>query len=243
MRSALLGHSPDSLDPRGRRDRYNHLGTIDPHGWGTAMARPFLPRVEGVERRELRAVMSAPVADVLSAAGSGVAPPTGSVFPFAPAAGQPTAFEQARERFTASFTGSFAFQPAQFTSQSRVIRMRGVGTSSQFLHGNVQVAIGLPSQPGGPIFGGAYIQDKNLVGSTLMGLDVNFDPASVDAQGRPTRGAWSVDPNVYSGIDFIAQGTGTVTIRYTRNKLTIVFTGNVYTNGITGPLANTDIQP
>ncbi len=203
----------------------------------------FSPSIQGMERRELRAVMSAAAAEVLSAGGSGVAPPIGSVFPFAPAPGQPTAFEQARERFTGSFTGSFAYQPAQFTSQSRVIHMRGVGSSSQFLHGNIQVAIGLPSQPGGPITGGAYLQDKNLAGSTLIGLDINFDPASVDAQGRPTRGAWSTDANVYSGIDFVAQGSGVVTIRYSRNKMTIVFQGNIYTNSITSPLANTDIQP
>jgi hypothetical protein len=205
------------------------------------MGRYFCPSVQGMERRELRAVMSA--ADVLTASGSSVAPPTGSVFPFVPGAGQPTAFEQARERFSASFTGSFSFGPAQFTSQSRVLHMRGVGTSTQFLHGNTQVAIALPSQPGGPIVGGAYLQDKNLAGSTLFGLDINFDPTSLDAQGRPTRGAWASDANIYSGIDFVAQGSGTVTIRYSRNKMTISFTGSLYTNGITGPLANTDIQP
>ncbi|HEY2156242.1 MAG TPA: hypothetical protein VGH33_11470, partial [Isosphaeraceae bacterium] len=105
------------------------------------MPHQFCPGVEGVERRELRAVMSAPAADVLSAGGSGVAPPVGSVFPFVPGDGQPTAFEQVRQRFTASFTGSYQFIPAQFTSQSRVLRMRGVGSSSQFLHGNVQVAV------------------------------------------------------------------------------------------------------
>ena len=175
--------------------------------------------------------------------GSSVPPPTGSVFPFVPGAGQPTAFELARQRYFSTFTGMFTFTPAQFTSQSRVLRMRGVGTSTQFLHGNVQLAIALPSQPGGPIVGGAYLQDKNLVGSTLIGLDMNLDPSSVDAQGRPTRGAWAADPNVYSGINFIAQGSGTVTIRYLGNRMTITFQGNLYTNSLTNPLANTDIQP
>jgi hypothetical protein len=44
-------------------------------------------------------------------------------------------------------------------------------------------------------------------------------------------------------MNFANQSSRTVTIRYGRNEMTIVFRGILPTHGITSPLANTDIQP
>ncbi len=159
------------------------------------MRRPFIPIMEGLDRRELQAVMT-PLT---------VSPPNKSVPPFIPGPGLPTALEQARERFTATFSGRFNFGPPRFTGSYAYLFLQGTGTSSQFLHGNYSMGIVLPTQTGAAITGGAYLQDLNLSGGTEVGLDINFDPTSLDGAGRPTRGAWSVDPNIYSGPAFVAQ--------------------------------------
>jgi hypothetical protein len=192
------------------------------------MRRPFIPIMEGLDHRELQAVMT-PLT---------VSPPNKSVPPFIPGPGLPTALEQARERFTATFSGRFNFGPPRFTGSYAYLFLQGTGTSSQFLHGNYSMGIVLPTQTGAAITGGAYLQDLNLSGGTEVGLDINFDPTSLDGAGRPTRGAWSVDPNIYSGLDFVAQGAGTVTIHYVGKRAITTFQGQMYTNGLTNPLGN-----
>jgi hypothetical protein len=191
------------------------------------MSRCFVPTTERLERRNLQATL-----------GLTVSPPTTAVAPFIAGPGDPTPAEQARERFTASFSGKFVVGPPRFTGQSAYLVFKGNGSSTQFRHGNYAMGVVLPSQPGGPITGAAFLQDKNLSGGTEIGLDINFDPTSLDSRGRPTLGAWSVDSNIYSGIDFVAQGTGTVAIRYVKNTALVTFMGQVYTNGLTNPLAN-----
>jgi hypothetical protein len=58
---------------------------------------------------------------------------------------------------------------------------------------------------------------------------MNFDPTSITARGLPTRGAWATDPNIYSGADFVTQGSGTVTISYVKNAAIVSFSGLIYT--------------
>jgi hypothetical protein len=157
--------------------------------------------------------------------------------------GQPTPAEIARERYGSSFVGPISVGPALFTNESRRIYIQGVGFSTQFLHGNIQMAIILPNSPGQPIYGGAYVQDQNLAGANAIGLDLVFDPNSVGARGLPTVGAWSTDPNVYSGPDFVAKGSGTFLVRYAGRYAYVVFKGSMYTNGLTNPLGNTNLQP
>jgi hypothetical protein len=205
------------------------------------MPRHFRPIVEQAESRFcLSALRITPTANPVPLV---IAPPTGSVFPFVPAPGQQTAFEQARQRYAATYAGNYAIRPAQFTSQSGVLRIRALGISRQFLHGNIQMAVGLPATAGGPIVGAAFVVDKNLSAGNEIGLDMNFDPTSVNARGLPTRGAWATDPNIYSGADFVAQGSGTVTIAYSKNIAIVSFSGTIYTNGLTNPIGNVALQP
>lgn len=114
-----------------------------------------------------------------------------------------------------------------------MISFQGLGTSTQFLHGDYQMAIVLPKDPAGAVTGAAYLQDKNLSGGTQLGLDLAFDKASVDVRGRPTRGTWTADPNIYSGADYFAQGGGSVRIRYSKGVASVVFDGSLYTNRLT----------
>ena len=75
-----------------------------------------------------------------------------------------------------------------------------------------------------------------------VGFDLTFDPQSLDRFGRPTRGTFTQDPNIYSGVDFVDTASGTVTIHYTKGAATVTFQGLLYVSGITDPLRNMDLQ-
>jgi hypothetical protein len=213
--------------------------------------RRFAPRLEGMERRDLRTVMGLRglSADVLGHAQSFAAQvlnntpaPIPPVPPLIAGPGQPLPNEIARTRFSASFSGPFLKGPPRYTGESAVLDYRGLGTSTQFLHGDYQMAIVMPNPAGGPITGAAFLQDKNITGGNEIGLDINFDATTLDRRGRPTQGIWVTDPNIYSGANYFNSGTGTVTIRYLRNGTAAAFfRGSIYTNGITNLLRNDDL--
>jgi hypothetical protein len=209
------------------------------------MHRKFTPKLEGLERKRLlnatHTPTPLPISTVLPV--PSVAPPTVSTPPFVPGSGQPLPVEIARIRFGASFAGPFSIGPPHYTNESSRISIRGVGFSTQYIHGNLQMAIVQPKTPGSPILGGAFLQDKNLAGSNEIGLDINFDPNSLDARGRPTLGAWQTDANIYSGLDFVALGKGTVFIRYVKNNAFVLFKGTMFTNDLSNPLGNVNLQP
>jgi len=162
--------------------------------------------------------------------------------PLIPGMGQPTPHELARERFAAYFHGPVTYGPGRFTDQKETIFFRGLGGSSQFLHGDYQMAFVVPTDPTAPITGTAYMQDKNTNSQAFIALDLVADPTSLDRHGRPTRATFSSDPNIYSGVDFFTSSSGTVTIHYdSANVATVRFRGLVYTNGLTNPLRNSDL--
>ena len=99
-----------------------------------------------------------------------------------------------------------------------------------------------PAATGGPIIGNAYLQDRNINSSGQLGLDITFDPNSLNAQGLPTKGTFINDPNIYSGLDFVFTAGGNVTITYSKNQATVRFQGLLYNSGITNPLRNMDLQ-
>ena len=107
--------------------------------------------------------------------------------PFFPGPGNPLPRELARERFHAAFSGSFYAAPPLYTGESKILSFRGLGTSSQFVHGDYQMAIILPKNPADPTTGGAYSQDKNVNSTGAIAFDLMADPQSFDRQGRPTR--------------------------------------------------------
>jgi hypothetical protein len=215
------------------------------------MKRSLTPTLDRLESRDLQTVMGArgPSLDVLSLAQSlaaqiSVPAPTGPVAPILPGPGDPLPVELARTRFHAAFSGPFLIGPPHYTGETAVYMFRGLGTSTSFLHGDYQLAIVIPKDPTATITGGAFLQDKNLTGGVEIGLDINFDRATLDRKGRPTQGTFVTDPNIYSGTNYFDQGTGTVRIRYATNGTAAVFfDGHIYTNGITNILRNQSLRP
>jgi hypothetical protein len=223
-------------------------------------SRGLKPAVERFERRELpsgitdvTASSSSPLSVNEMAAATQITASTATNVPsltnlsgvpplIGPGPGNLTAHELAREQFKAYFSGPFYNAPPRFTSQTKFLLYRGIGGSTQFLHGDYQMAIAFVTEPSVGIIGNAYLQDRNINSSGQIGLDLTFDPNSLNAQGLPTKGTFTEDPNIYSGIDFVATAGGTVTITYSRNQATVRFQGLLYNSGITDPLRNMDLQ-
>jgi hypothetical protein len=162
--------------------------------------------------------------------------------PVVPGSGLPTLKERARIAFHAAFSGPSHSVVGRYTDQSRDLFFRGLGTSSQFIHGDFQMQIVLPANPAVPITGAVYMQDRNINSSGAIAFDLVADPMSLDRRGRPTRLTFTGDPNIYSGVDYANTSNGTVTIRYFKDTAAVFFKGTVYTNGITNPLRNMDLQ-
>jgi hypothetical protein len=174
--------------------------------------------------------------------GSGSGSGTTSAPPIVPGQGTPTPHEQAREAFHAAFAGPQHTAGGRFSDQVQTLYIRGVGTSSFFLHGNLQLAFVTPADPAAPITGAAVLQDKNTNSGGIVGLDLVADPGSLDRQGRPTRATFTADPNIYGGIFYFDTASGTVRIHYDRGIAQVAFSGTIYTNGLTSPLRNTDLS-
>ena len=184
--------------------------------------------------------------------GTGANPSSAPPAPVVPGQGVPTPQERARESFRAVFTGPYQIGPGRFSDQARIISFRGVGGSNQFRHGDYEMAIVTPTDPTAPTLGASVMNDKSTNSGGVLGLDLTADPQAVDRFGRPTRLSFTNDPNIYSGIYFFNTSSGTVTISYSppgpggphgyrTGVATAVFRGQVYTSGLTNPLANSDL--
>jgi hypothetical protein len=155
-------------------------------------------------------------------------------------AGTPTARELARETFKAGFGGPFFGGPGRFTDQAHIEYFQGIGGSNMFLHGDFNMAVVTPTDPSKPLFGEAVLNDKNTNSSGEIGLILTGNRSDVDSHGRPTKLTFKTDPNIYSGIYFVDQSKGTVTIHYNDagGFATAKFSGFAYTSGLANPLVN-----
>ncbi len=164
--------------------------------------------------------------------------------------GKPSAHQMRKLPFNASFTGPFTVGKGRYATEANQIYIRGIGTSNQFLHGDVQLRLITPTDPSIPPAGGLTTFDKNINSNSTLGLLLQADPTSIDRAGRPTRlNIYSLDPNVSSGSYVEGQATGTVAIHYSpksNNKpgllssgmATIKIKAEVYTIGTTFILTN-----
>src|SRR4051794_3686293 len=96
--------------------------------------RGYRPSVEGMERREL-----------LATAPNGFLQPTG----------QPSAHERVRQDVRFVFQGSFIQARGRTSDQESQILIRGVGSSTIFLHGDLQMGLVMPTDPLAPVGGAA----------------------------------------------------------------------------------------
>jgi hypothetical protein len=158
--------------------------------------------------------------------------------------GTPTPQELNREAFKAGFAGRYYTGPGRFSDQGTTYFYRGIGSSSDFLHGDFDMAVVTPTDPTAPFIGEAVLQDKNNNSSALIGLILRGDRTKVDALGRPTVLQFVADPNIYSGAFFVAAAEGTISLTYgpgPNHPITAIFRGRVYTSGVTNPLVNMDL--
>jgi hypothetical protein len=221
--------------------------------------RAYLPSVERIEPKALLSALttgllsSHPAPSVLVA--SAIQAQAGPIFPTSgpypngtPAgaaapllsAGTPTAAELARETFKAGFGGPFFGIPGRFSDQAHIEYYQGLGGSTMFLRGDYDMAIVTPTDPTQPLYGEAVLEDKNTNSGGIIGLILTAVPGAVDSHGRPTEMTFKTDPNIYSGVFFVEQSTGTVKIHYNDagGFATAQFSGLVYTSGLTNPLVN-----
>src|SRR4051794_26633294 len=105
-------------------------------------------RIGLIERLEDRDLPTAPTL-LAGATGTSVARTLRSLTAAADIAHQPTPHERAREAFVAKFAGSSVTGPGRFTDQASQTLIKGGGTSSAFLHGNLQMAAYAPTDPAG----------------------------------------------------------------------------------------------
>jgi hypothetical protein len=151
----------------------------------------------------------------------------------------PTAHELACERFHAYFSGPVSVGPGRFGDQAKTLYFQGLGGSSMFLHGDYQMALVFPADPVQPLFGEAYLQDKNTNSGGEIALILGgTTPQTYDKLGRPTSMTFTDDPAISSGIFFSNAASGTLQIHYSKGSATAIFNGLVYTTGLTSPLAN-----
>jgi hypothetical protein len=202
--------------------------------------RPLRLLVERLEGRDLPtapALLAGPVSSVnLGSLLAQAGPQATATVPHLP-----TPHELARQKFAAKFSGSFITGRGRFSDQASQTFIKGGGTSNDFLHGDLQMAVYTPIDPAGETTGIAALIVKNVSNSgNLLILDLRGDTASLDHTGRPTRFTWTV--NGSSGGTFSgAAGEGTVEIRYRPGgklaaRAGVIFRGRIETNGVTNVL-------
>lgn len=162
----------------------------------------FAPALEGLETRVVLSSSALLTSGALGAPRAAAADVDVSVFPlrFRP--------------FTAMFKGFYTVGPARSPGFATQLYMYGGGTSSAFLHGDIQLAYYAPEDPAMPAVGQANMMDKSI-GETGNQLGANFTavPGAVDKAGRPNVFTWS--QNDLGGGSFNGgEGSGTLKIIY-----------------------------
>jgi hypothetical protein len=153
--------------------------------------------------------------------------------------GQPTKHELARDQFRAVFQGPVLVGPGRFTDQAKITYIRGTGSTSSFLHGDLNLGIVTPTDPNAPFSGVLVMSDKNNNSGGVLALDFTGARTAVDARGRPNHLTFNSDPNIYGGVFYVSSSTGTVDISYRSNgQAVVLIKGLVYTSGLTNPLKN-----
>lgn len=179
----------------------------------------------------------------------------------------PTPFQVKREQFRAVFSGPYQTGLPLYLDQSSRTVIDGVGTSTYFLHGGVQLIVvtykdapppNLTYGTNQPLQGEATLIDKNFNSAGYLAIDLQGDRTNLDSAGRPTQVSFSFFPfggsgSFTAGIFSLASGTGTVSIQYhpsgttrpgvtSQGTATVVFRGTVFTPQTVFPLANQGLQ-
>jgi len=161
----------------------------------------------------------------------------------ASAAGDAPTFPLRYRPFTAMFQGSYTIGSARSPGFATQLYMYGGGTSSSFLHGDVQLAYYAPTDPSQPAVGMANMMVKNISDTgDQLGADFQAVAGAVDKAGRPNKFTWTVNSSGGGTFDG-ADGSGTMQIIYfpsrkiprgatAAGRLGVIFRGTLGTNNI-----------
>lgn len=148
-----------------------------------------------------------------------------------------------RATFLAVNNGPYAVSPPSFAAGLRTVYYAGRITANQFLHGTLDMRVDTPNlsvNPTGQVVGIASLRNRNVAATgTVLQLDLEADPSTLDQYGRPTQMKWVVDDNGSGGTYAGAAGQGTVTIAYAKaghakggaGVANMTFSGLVLANG------------
>jgi hypothetical protein len=203
---------------------------------------PFAPQSHLLQHRI--SVSTATVATPGQSQGTGIEASNQFVNP----TGQPTAHERRRQRFVFKFSGPFLQGPGRFSDEKSMMYITGVGSSTYFLHGDLQLGAVVPTDPARPTSGLAQSFDRNTSASSSFGFSLIGDPTSLDRFGRPTHFNISTDITTSGGLFGESTSQGTLHIRYhpsenhrpgtfSEGRADVVIRGSAYTLGNTNNLA------
>ena len=163
--------------------------------------------------------------------------------------------EVKRQLFKAVYRGPYSIIPGQFSSQSKLVILRGAGTASSMLHSDIQLKLAVPSDPTLQTTGASAIFDRNLNSNTVLGLDLAAPITNVDSRGRPNHiTSVTLDVNASSGTYDEAFAQGVIDIHYypsgqkargvlDQGTAVVKIYGQIYSGNIDYILRNSDINP
>jgi hypothetical protein len=120
-----------------------------------------------------------------------------------------------REKFTATFKGTYTIGPGRTSTEASQIFIAAAGAANTILHADIQVSIVIPKDPTAPISAVSTIFDRNINSNTVLGLDLLAPPQNVDRGGRPNAfPSVTPDVNLSAGSYADPYGQGVMTIHY-----------------------------
>jgi hypothetical protein len=198
--------------------------------------------------------------------GTVTAPGSPILIPTTPYQGAtPTAAELANEKYTAVFSGTYTTAAPRFTDQANQTYIKAVGSTSDELHGDIQLSIIVPNGPTstnplGDVEGIAVNLDKSTGDQALLALDLFGNPStSLNSAGLPTNLSFSYSPflgagSFTGGLYTLSEGAGSVTINYkpshkktpagiiSQGTVTVVVQGLIYKSGVTSSFATANLE-
>jgi hypothetical protein len=171
-----------------------------------------------------------PSTQSIAVAGNQGPPPVGTNLAITPT-GTLTPREIHRERFKATFTGTYTIGAGRTSTEALQTFITGAGTANSMRHCDIQLLIITPKDPNMKIGGISAIFDRNLNSNTALGLDMLAPQQNVDRAGRPDHFSQvTLDVNLSAGVYDGGYAKGVVNIQYipsTKHTRGVISQGSV----------------
>jgi hypothetical protein len=160
-----------------------------------------------------------------------------------------------RERFVATFSGTYTIGAGRTSTEALQTFIAATGTSNTMLHCDIQLLIITPKDPSTLIGGTSVIFDRNLNTNTSLSFDVVAPQQNVDSGGRPNHFTQvSLDVNASAGLYDGGYAQGVMNIRYFPNgkrthgvisqgSVIVTIQAQIYTSNTAFILRNANIDP